>query len=190
MRKIIHWVHASIDGCIEGPNGEFDWPVLGPELSAYSQSLNDRVDTFLYGRVVWEMMSGFWPHAESMSDDEHDLAFAPIWRKTPKIVFSRTLEKADWDTRVIGGNIAEEVTALKQAPGKDLLLTGGSSLAAALTGLGLIDEYHIVVHPVVLGGGKPLFPAAKDRLAMRLVDSRTFDSRTALLRYERAEQVH
>jgi dihydrofolate reductase len=188
MRKILYWVHQSVDGFIEGPNGEFDWPALGPELSAYSRALNDRVDTFLYGRRVWDMMSAFWPHAESMSTDEHDLQFAPVWRATPKIVFSRTLEKADWNTRVIGENLAEELTALKQQPGKDMLLTGGSNLPTTLTRLGLIDEYHIVVHPVVLGGGKPLFQELKDRINLQLVESRTFDSRTVLLRYQRAEQ--
>jgi dihydrofolate reductase len=188
MRKIIYLVHASLDGRIDGPNGEFDWPVMGTELPAYSIGLNDRVDTFLYGRVVWEMMSGFWPHAESMSNDAHDLEFAPIWRRTPKIVFSKTLEMAAWNTRVISEDIAEQVTGLKRRPGKDLLLTGGSGLAATLTRLGLIDEYHIVVHPVVLGGGRPLFPKPEDRMAMRLVESRTFNSQTVLLRYEHAEQ--
>jgi dihydrofolate reductase len=183
MRKIIYWVHASLDGNIEGPNGEFDWPAMGPELSAYSIAMNHEVDTFLYGRVVWDMMSGFWPHAESMSDNEHDLRFAPIWRATPKVVFSRTLERVDGNARVINQNLADEVTALKQQPGKDLLLTGGSSLAAGLTELGLIDEYRIVVHPVVLGGGKPLFLKPKDRIVMQLVESRTFDSRTVLLCY-------
>jgi dihydrofolate reductase len=183
MREINYLVHTSLDGHIEGPNGEFDWPAMGPELSAYSIALNDRVDTFLYGRVVWDMMSGFWPRAESMSDDEHDLKFAPIWRATPKIVFSRTLQTVDGNARVISENIAEEVAALKQQPGKDMLLTGGSSLAAGLTELGLIDEYHIVVHPVVLGGGKQLFPTPKDRIPLQLVESRTFDSRAVLLRY-------
>ena len=187
MRKIIYMVHVSLDGYIEGPDGEFDWPVVGPELSAYAIGLNDRVDTLLYGRVVWDMMSAFWPYAESMSDDEHDLRFAPIWRETPKVVFSRTLEKADWNTRVISDNLAEEVAEMKRRPGKDLLLTGGSDLAATLTGLGRIDEYHIIVQPVVLGGGKPLFAAAKERLGMRLLDSRTFDSQTVLLRDRRAE---
>jgi dihydrofolate reductase len=186
MRKIIHWVHVSIDGHIAGPEGEFDWPVLGPELAAYSNQLQDRADTFLYGRVVWEMMSGFWPHAESMSDDAHDLAFAPVWRTTPKIVFSRTLDKADWNTRVVSGNLADEVRALKQQPGKELLLTGGATLAAALTALDLIDEYHLVVHPVVLGGGKRLFPEGDPRLTMTLVESHVFDGRTVHLHYERA----
>lgn len=187
MRKIIYWVHTSLDGHIDGPGGAFDWPVLGPDLAAYGEVLNERVDTFLYGRAVWEMMSGFWPNAESMSNDPHDLAFAPVWRRTPKIVFSRTLQQPEGNVRVIGGNLAEEVTALKQSPGKGLLLTGGSTLAGALTELGLIDEYHIVVHPVVLGGGRPLFHKAKERLTLQLVDSRSFDSWTVLLRYERPQ---
>ncbi|MGV9536970.1 dihydrofolate reductase family protein [Streptosporangium sandarakinum] len=186
MRKIIYWVHASLDGHIEGPNGEFDWPAMGPELSAHSRALSERVDTFLYGRPVWEMMSAFWPHAESMSDDPHDLAFAPIWRRTQKIVFSTTLEAADWDARVIGGDLAEEVTALKRQPGRDMLLNGGASLGAALGRLGLIDEYQVIVHPVVLGGGRRLFPETKDRLGLRLIGSRILDSRTVLLRYEPA----
>ncbi|WP_405144500.1 dihydrofolate reductase family protein [Sphaerisporangium sp. NBC_01403] len=185
MRKVIYWIHSSVDGFIDGPEGELDWPAMGPELSAYSLGLDDRVDTFLYGRGVWEGMSQFWPQAESMSDDEHDLAFAPIWRETPKVVFSRTLEKADWKTRVINGDIAEALTELKRQPGKDLLLTGGSNLAAALTEHGLIDEYHIAVHPVVLGGGRPLFADQKDRINLRLVESRILDGRTVLLHYQR-----
>jgi dihydrofolate reductase len=185
MGKVIYWVHQSVDGFIEGPNGEFDWPVMGPELSAYSLGLTDRAGAFLYGRKVWEMMSWYWPRAESISKDPHDLAFAPVWRRTPKVVFSRTLDAAEFDARVIGGDLAEQVAALKAESGGDLLLTGGSGAAAALTDLGLIDEYQIIVHPVVLGGGRPVFPP-KDRLALRLVESRTFDSASVLLRYERA----
>lgn len=187
MRKIIHWVHTSVDGYIDGPSGEFDWPTAGPELFAYSDMLNERSDTFLYGRVVWDMMSSWWPTADTVSTDEHDVRFAPIWRKTPKIVFSSTLREADWNTQVISGNLAHEVAALKARPGKDLLLTGGSRFAAALTELGLIDEYHVVVHPVVLGGGRPLFPAQKARIDLRLVESRTFDAKTVLHHYQRAE---
>ena len=185
MGKIIYWVHQSVDGFIEGPKGEFDWPVMGKELSAYSLELTERAGAFLYGRTVWELMSYYWPRAESISDDPHDLAFAPVWRRTPKIVFSRTLEQPEGNVRVIGGDLEEEVTTLKLSPGKDLLLMGGSTLSAALTDLGLIDEYHIVVHPVVLGGGRPLFLQGKDRLNLQFVESRSFDARTVLLRYER-----
>lgn len=187
MGLITHFVHQSLDGYIEGPDGEFDWPVMDPELSAYSQSLTDSADVFLYGRVVWEMMSGYWPRAEELSTHEHDLAFAPIWRRTPKVVVSSTLEKADWNTRVINTNVVEELTALKES-GARLVLFGGSALAGYLTEHGLIDEYQIFVHPVVLGGGKPVFRSPLPRFGLSLVETQTFDSQVVLLRHKRAAQ--
>ncbi|MGP8300683.1 dihydrofolate reductase family protein [Streptomyces inhibens] len=187
MGKITHFVHQSLDGFIEGPNGEFDWPVMDGELSAYSHALTDSADIFLYGRVVWDMMSGYWPHAEEYSTHEHDLAFAPVWRKAPKIVVSSTLEEAGWNTRVIATDVVEELTALKNS-GAHLLLFGGSALAAFLTEHHLIDEYQIFVHPVVLGGGKPVFHTPQQRLHLTLTESRTFDSQVVLLRHELAAQ--
>ena len=184
MRKIIYWVHVSLDGHIAGPDGEFDWPVFGPELARFSHEENDRVDTFLYGRAVWEVMSGYWPTADENTDEEHARYFAPIWRATPKVVFSTTLEKADWNTTVVGGDLASAVADLKALPGKDMQLTGGAGVAKALADLDLIDEYQVVVHPVVLGGGKQLFPLA-DRFTLKLAETRTFDGATVLLRYTR-----
>ncbi|MBY8872519.1 dihydrofolate reductase family protein [Micromonospora sp. PLK6-60] len=187
MRKVIYWVHQSVDGFIEGPNGEFDWPVMGSELSAYSLGLSERAGAFVYGRKVWELMSWYWPRPESTFTDPHDLAFAPIWRRTPKVVVSRTLTGAEHDARVIGGgDLAKQVTALKEEPGGDLLLTGGAGAAAALTALDLIDEYQVIVHPVVLGGGKPVFPAGAPRLKLSLIDTEVFDGTATLLRYRRA----
>ncbi|MEO3809852.1 dihydrofolate reductase family protein [Sphaerisporangium sp. B11E5] len=188
MRKIVYWVHTSVDGFIEGPAGEFDWPRMGPELSEYSFGLVERADTFLYGRVVWEMMSFYWPKAESISDHEHDLRFAPIWRKTPKVVASRTLESAEWGATVIGKDLAREVAELKAQDGADLLLTGGAGLATALTALGLIDEYHIGVHPLLLGGGKPLFARPEDRVGLELMETVVCDGTTVVSRYRPAAQ--
>ena len=184
MRKIVYWVHASVDGFIDGPNGEFDWPQLGSELSAYSENLDRTVDTLLFGRPVWQMMVGFWPNAEAISDDPHTAAFAPFWRATPKIVFSREYAGDEWTTKVIRGDLAEEVCALKDQPGGDMLLTGGSALAAALTEAGLIDEYHVAVHPVVLGGGRKLFAEPAQRLNLRLVESRVVDERVVVSHYQ------
>ncbi|MFD8014812.1 dihydrofolate reductase family protein [Streptomyces sp. NPDC058955] len=182
MGKLIHFVHQSLDGFIEGPNGEFDWPAMGPELSAHSRELTPEGTVFLYGRKVWDLMSGFWPHAERYSQDPHDLAFAPVWRKAPKVVVSRTLRTADHNTRVVSGNVAAELTALKDA-GHDLVLFGGSELAAHLTEHGVIDEYHVVVHPVLLGGGRPAFLPAASRTPLTLAETRTFDGRAVLLRH-------
>ncbi len=187
MRKIIYWVHTSVDGFIDGPNGEFDWPVMGPELSAYSEALDWRVDTLLFGRPVWQMMVGFWPNAEAISQDPHVTAFAPFWRATPKIVFSHGYPGDEWTTRVVRGDLQAEVTALKAQPGADLLLTGGVSLAAALTDLGLVDEYHIAVHPVVLGGGRRLFAEPKQRLHLRTGESRLLDGQVVVTSYKLAD---
>ncbi|MEU3624696.1 deaminase [Amycolatopsis coloradensis] len=183
MRKLVYAVHTSLDGRVEGPKGEFDWATMGPELSAHSQELTDRADTLVYGRRVWDMMSSFWPRAEEISDHPHDVKYAPIWRETPKIVFSRTLEKADWNTEVVGGDLTERVAELKSRPGKDLLLMGGAELATAMSDRGLIDEVHLVVHPVVLGGGKQVF-AGGVRTNLRLTGTRTMDGRAVLLTYE------
>nr|WP_255292802.1 dihydrofolate reductase family protein [Micromonospora sp. WMMA1996] len=186
MGKIIYWVHQSVDGFIEGPNGEFDWPEMGEELSAYSQKLSKRAGAFLYGRRVWEMMSSYWPRVESISDHPHDLAFAPIWRRTPKVVVSRTLAEADHGARVVGGgDLAAEVVEVRDQLDGDLLLTGGTGAATALAALGLVDEFQVVVHPVLLGGGRQVLPDLA-RQDLRLVDTRGFDGRSVLLRYARA----
>jgi dihydrofolate reductase len=187
MRKIIYWVHASVDGFVAGPAGEFDWPVVGPELFGYSEAMNERVGTLMYGRVVWEMMAAYWPAADADPDtaDDHTRAFAPFWRRTPKVVVSRTLTTAGHGARVIGRNLAEEVAELKRRPGGDILLTGGAEVAASLTALGLLDDYRVVIHPVVLGGGPRLFREPAERIGLTLTDTRTFDGQTVLLRYER-----
>ncbi|MGC5021855.1 dihydrofolate reductase family protein [Micromonospora sp. DT47] len=120
-----------------------------------------------------------------MSQDPHDLAFAPVWRRTPKVVVSRTLDAADHGARVIGRDLTADVAALRAEPGGDLLLTGGAGAAAALAAHGLLDEWQLVVHPVVLGGGRPVFPAI-ERLGLRLAGTRAFDGASVLLRYARA----
>ena len=178
---------TSLDGFVSGPNGEFDWPVLGPELAAYSEDLDTRVDTLLFGRPVWEWMVAFWPTAEQVADDDHTKKFAPFWRATPKIVFSRSFEGDDWSSRVLGKtDLADEVRALKDEDGGHMLLTGGTALATALTEHGLVDEYHIAVHPVVLGGGRRLFGGAQSRVNLRPTSSRLLDGRVAVTAYARA----
>lgn len=187
MRRIVYLVHISVDGFVSGPAGEFDWTRMGPELSQYVDRLDDSIDTFLYGRVVWEMMAAFWPHAEDLHDDPHVRAFAPRWRAMPKVVVSRTLaQPEDGSVRVLGGDAAEEVAALKSEPGRDILLTGGTELASTLAAAGLLDEWVIAVHPVVLGGGARLFTRQEERAALRLVETRTLDGQVALLRYTTA----
>ncbi|MEU2117083.1 dihydrofolate reductase family protein [Streptomyces sp. NPDC016459] len=184
MGRIIHFAHQSLDGFIAGPNGEFDWPAMGPELSAYTAELIEGDTVFLYGRKVWDLMSGFWPNAERYSQDPHDLAFAPVWREAPKVVVSRTLAGQDvgWNTTVVSENVAEDLAALAEA-GKNLVLFGGAELAAHLGARGVVDEYRVVVHPVLLGGGTPAFHPAERRTVLETVETRTFDGRSVLLRH-------
>ncbi|MCF2531208.1 dihydrofolate reductase family protein [Yinghuangia soli] len=183
--KLVHFVHQSLDGYIEGPNGEFDWPSMGPELSAYSHELTGGDKVFLYGRVVYDFMASYWPKAEEISDHEHDLAFAPVWRAAEKVVVSRTKEKADWNTRVINDDVVAQLAEIK-ASGKDLVLFGGSSLASYLTEHGAVDEFRIFVHPVLLGGGRPVFEKSALRHKLDLVETRTFDGTVTMLRHRPA----
>ncbi|WP_033295710.1 dihydrofolate reductase family protein [Amycolatopsis jejuensis] len=185
MADLIFMVHTSLDGCVEGPAGEFDWPQMGPELSGYSHELSERAAMFAYGRRVWEMMASYWPDAESISDHPHDIAFAPVWRKKPKLVFSRTLTSAEWGTEVANGDLTEEVAARKAAAGGDIVMMGGHVLAAEMGRRGLIDEYQVFVHPVVLGGDKRPFAPDADRIGLTLLETRTFDGAVVLLRYRK-----
>jgi dihydrofolate reductase len=139
---------------------------------------------FLYGRRMYETMASYWPTADKdLSNPEYILEFAHIWQQMPMVVFSQSLERVEGNARLVRGDLAQEVTRLKEQPGKDLLL-GGANLASTLLPLGLIDEYQIYIHPVVLGGGTPMFPAMDDRIALRLVETRRFGSEVVFLRYQ------
>jgi dihydrofolate reductase len=146
------------------------------------------IDTHLYGRRLYENMAAYWPTAdEDPSAPEHELAYARIWKSTPKIVFSKTIDQVRWNSRLVRGNIAGEVNHLKEQPGKDLSV-GGAELAATFIKLGLIDEYWLYIHPIILGGGKPMFGQLNDRINLQLIETRTFGSGVVLLRYQLANQ--
>ncbi len=185
MRKVIYSMNVSLGGFIEGPNRELEWSTPDEELHRFWNDQAREMGTFLYGRRLYELMADFWPTAETNpSAPEHVLEFARIWRDMPKIVFSTTLEKVDWNSRLVRDNIAEEVTKLKAQRGKDMDV-GGPTLASTFIRLGLIDEYRLVVHPVVLGGGTPFFPALDNTISLRLVETRRFGTGVVYLRYER-----
>lgn len=185
MRKVIYSMGVSLDGYIEGPNRELDWSAPDEELHRFWNDQAREIGTSLYGRRMYELMADYWPTAHAKpSAPAYEVEFAQIWRDMPKIVFSTTLEKVDWNSRLVRANIAEEVTKLKAQPGKDMDV-GGATLASTFMRLGLIDEYRPVVHPVVLGGGRPFFPALENPMSLRLVETRTFGSGVVYLRYQR-----
>ncbi|MBC9715098.1 dihydrofolate reductase family protein [Streptomyces sp. TRM66268-LWL] len=184
MRKIILSLSVSLDGYFEGPGGSLDWHLVDEELH---QHFNDQLRTmsaFLDGRVSHELMAAYWPTADANPEaSPAEAEFAGIWRDMPKYVFSRTLTKADWNAKVLRRVDREEINALKAQPGGDMVI-GGATIADEFRRQGLIDAYHLYVMPVILGAGRPLFPASGVRTDLRLVETRRFTNGVALLRYE------
>jgi dihydrofolate reductase len=187
MRKIIYALGVSLDGYIEDADGSLDWSVPSEELHKHfnDQYLTGEIDTSLYGRRLYENMAAYWPAAHENPDTEPVAAeFARAWLALRKIVFSTSLESVDWNSTLKRDVVREEILELKAQPGGDMDL-GGASLAASFLRLGLVDEVRLYVHPVVLGGGKPMFPP-NVRLDFELAASRTFDGGVVMLRYVRA----
>ncbi len=175
---------VSLDGYIEGENREIDWHLVDEELHTHFNRELSPMGGFLSGRVTYELMARFWPTADKdPSSTPPMVEFARIWRDMPKIVYSRTLERADWNTTVVRDVVPEEVMRLKAQPGGDLAL-GGADLAAAFMRHDLIDEFRIYVHPVLIGKGKPLFPASGPRINLRLVETRTFGNGVVRLQFD------
>ncbi|MHB9859383.1 dihydrofolate reductase family protein [Streptomyces sp. YIM S03343] len=189
MRKIVLTMSVSLDGYIEGPGHDISWHRVDEELHRYINEDLRPMGAFLNGRVTHELMAAFWPTADA--DPELDPAmaeFAGIWREMPKYVYSRTLPEgpAEWNTTIVGDVVPEEVEALKAQPGGDLAL-GGADLVSSFLRHDLIDEFRVYVHPVLIGGGTPLFPRPETGtlIPLRLIGSRTFGNGVALLTYDR-----
>ncbi len=186
MRKIILMMSVSLDGFIEGPERQIDWHVVDDELHSHFNEQLRAMGGFLSGRVTHQLMAEFWPTADADPSNAGPMAeFARIWRDMPKIVYSRTLERADWNTTIVRDVVVEEILALKAQPGGDLSL-GGADLAASFQRHDLVDEFRVYVHPIVLGEGKPLFPKSDAKINLRLAESRTFGNGVVLLRYQRS----
>ncbi len=177
---------VSLDGFIAGADGELDWHLVDDELHTHFNEQLAAMGAFVSGRVTYELMAEFWPTADTDPSSTGPMVeFARIWRDMPKIVFSRTLERADWNTTVVRELVPDEVVKLKGQPGGDLAL-GGAELAADFMRHDLIDELRLYVHPVVLGRGKALFRPSPSRTPLRLAESRAFGNGVVLLRYRRA----
>jgi dihydrofolate reductase len=185
MRKLILMMSVSVDGFFEGPNRELDWHMVDDELHTHFNEQLGAMGAFLDGRVTYELMARFWPTADQDPASTGPMVeFARIWRDMPKIVFSRTLERAGWNTTVVREVVPEEIRKLKAQPGGDLAL-GGADLAATFMRHDLIDEFRLYVHPVVLGRGRPLFKPSDASVALRLAGTHTFGNGVVLLRYQR-----
>jgi dihydrofolate reductase len=184
MRKIIAFMGISLDGFIAGPNGELDWHRVDAELLGDHNRVLGQMSAFIDGRVVHELMASYWPTAEQEPNiTAEEKAFAQIWLKMPKIVYSRSQLSTDWNTTVLHEVVPEEVARLKDQPGGDMCL-GGAGLIDSFRRLGLIDEYRIYVHPVLAGRGKPLFSDADVIESLTLIDTHVYGNGVVLLHYQ------
>jgi dihydrofolate reductase len=180
MRKVIVSNVASLDGFFEGPNKELDWFVPDEEFFDYAKALLRTVDTLLFGAATYEHMANYWPSAPA---DE----IADRMNNLPKVVFSKTLQKVDWNnSRLVKNNVQEEITKLKQQPGQDMVIFGSASLASDLLQRGLVDEYRIILNPVLIGRGTPLFRGMAETIRLKLLATKVFASGVVLLSYQKA----
>ncbi|KEQ26287.1 dihydrofolate reductase family protein [Paenibacillus tyrfis] len=177
-RRIILDLAVTLDGFIEGKNGEVDWCIMDSELG-FNNFLN-QIDAIFYGRKSYDLWGQFTPEIEP-TDSEKE--FWELIHSKEKYVFSRTQKGTDTKAVFINDRILEEVNKIKNKPGKDIWLYGGASLITTFINLGLVDEFRLSVHPVVLGEGKPLFVDIKQRLNLKMVNTRTFSSGVVQLIY-------
>ncbi|WP_410209835.1 dihydrofolate reductase family protein [Aquirhabdus sp.] len=189
MRKIVSFVHVSLDGFVasidEGMHS-LGWISISEDLFAYVEQRIQQTNTALYGRVTYEMMESYWPTAADAPDaSAHDHAHSRWYKAARKIVLSRTMtEKDHLNTHIISSNLSDEINTLKQSAGSDILIFGSPSAAHALMTENLIDEYWLFVNPILLARGIPLFQNIQDRTALSLVKSHIFASGVVCLQYE------
>jgi dihydrofolate reductase len=183
MRKIIYSLSVSLDGYMEAPDGDISWTYIDEELHQHFNEQESKTGVALYGRRMYELMSAYWPTVEEdPSALKVEVDYARIWKNLPKVVFSTTLEKVEWNARLVKENIADEVNKLKHQAGNDMSV-GGAGLAASLMQLDLIDEYRLYINPIILGGGKPMFPQVPHETKLQLVETHTFRHGVVLHRY-------
>ncbi len=192
MRKIITTTWTTLDGFIAGANGEMDWigEIYDEAMGLYEDQVVSEADTLLMGRVTYQSFAGSWPYVpDNPNASEGEKIYARKLNAMRKIVFSRTLESVEWNNSTLRKEIVpEEIAQLKQEPGRDMLIYGSASIVQALTNHGLIDEYQVLVHPVILGGGKPLFQNIQQQVKLTLVNNKTHPSGIVVLYYQPREK--
>ena len=189
MRKVVLWIGMSLDGFTSGPNEQLDWLVphaTRPEAETVFRPLRERCDTVLVGRVNYEGFHGYWP---KVKDDPKasptDVAISRWLDEIPKVVFSRTLREVTWkNARLAKADAAEEVAALKRAPGKDIIIQNSTRLAQSLLAAGLVDELQLIVAPVILGAGRALFAGQPRPIDLGPGQLTRFDDGTFVARYD------
>jgi dihydrofolate reductase len=184
MRKIIVFNQVTLDGYFTDANGDMSWAhKQDPEWSAFVADNAKGESELLFGRITYEQMASFWPTPTAM---ETLPAVAERMNSLPKVVFSRTLERASWNnTRLVKGDLAAEVRKMKQQPGPIMVIMGSGTIVSQLTQEGLIDEFQFVVNPLVLGKGRSMFDGIKEKRTLKPTQTRTFGNGNVVLWYER-----
>ncbi|NKZ00524.1 dihydrofolate reductase family protein [Nocardiopsis alborubida] len=183
MRSVTYSMAVSLDGYVVGPDGSIDWTEPDEDVFRLATDEVREVGVHLLGRRLYETML-YWETADqNPSLDFPTLEFAAIWKALPKVVFSTTLSEVRGNARLASGGLAQEIARLRAEPGEGDIAIGGAALASEAAAAGLIDEYRIRVHPVLVGGGTPFFPHHGHRVDLELVETRTFDSKVVYLRY-------
>lgn len=187
MRKLVLFMHVSLDGFAADTDKGLGWISYDSELQQYADGIVSTVGSPVYGRLTYELMAGYWPGVlNNPNESEHSKAHAAWVDKVTKIVFSRTMKEAGWNnTIVINDNIAEEINKLKQQPGKDLVIFGSPGLAHSLMELDLVDEYQLTLNPVLLGSGIPAYENIKNKTNLKLVKATPLKSGVVGLHYVR-----
>ncbi len=185
MRKIISFMHISLDGFVAGPNGEMNWIKVDEEIFDHIGKRISETNAALYGRVTYEMMEGYWPTAGDEPDaSKHDIEHSKWYKKAHKIVLSKTMNEAGLtNTTIINDNVADKINEIKQQEGPEILLFGSPTATHSLIQQNLIDGYWLFVNPVVLGQGIPLFVDIKDKIKLKLLTTRQFTSGVTELSY-------
>ncbi len=177
--------NTQLDGYFAGPNGDISWHMVDEEFQELAKAASNSGNTLLFGRVTYQLMERYWPTPEAIKNDP---VVAGGMNKSEKIVFSRTLDKAAWNnTRLVKDDPAGEVRRLKQQPGRDLTVLGSGSIVSQLAQEGLIDEYQILLNPVVIGRGRTMFEGIRNRISLKLIKTRVFGNGNVLLIYEPAK---
>jgi len=186
MRKIVSFVHLSLDGFVASAEGGLEWVSITEELFDYVGQRIQQTDTALYGRVTYQMMEAYWPTAAAQPNaSKHDHEHSRWYKTARKVVLSKTLtDKHEANTKIIRSHLSDEITRLKQSAGSEVLIFGSPSATHALMAENLIDEYWIFLNPVLLGQGIPLFKNVQDRTQLKLVKSKIFTSGVVCLHYE------
>jgi dihydrofolate reductase len=187
LRKLKLQVQMSVDGYIAGPNGEMDWMVWNwdDKLKEYVNELTESIDTILLGRKMTDGFISYWSAVMTKPDDDPDYAFAKKMMETPKVVFTKTMNKSKWvNTDIATGDLADEINKLKSQNGKDIIVYGGASFDSSLIKAGLIDEFHLFVNPAAIGNGMTIFKDLNKMQKFTLVKSIAFDCGIVLLHYE------